>query len=204
MQAALCAGQHIGLVFNGPGAQQHFPVCLTGGVGEGGGYQYQVCFEQPVQLGKAKVVAHAQAHGHRVAIAGCAFERHGDGACLQHRSLVITLGAVVKAEQVDLVVTGHAFAVRVVGQYCIGHAIGQIGDQRQGAAHHPQPEVAGRALQHGLDGAMAGRLGPGQLVGVALAHEAEVFGQHGQLGTLVGGLRQQVSGGGEVGGHVSA
>ena len=66
------------------------------------------------------------------------------------------------------------------------------------------PEVASRALQHGLDGAMAGCLGPGQLVGVALAHEAEVFGQHGQLGTLVGGLRQQVSGGGEVGEHVSA
>ena len=37
MRACLCGGDKVALVFHGAGAQQHFPMGLTCGVGEGGG-----------------------------------------------------------------------------------------------------------------------------------------------------------------------
>ena len=76
---------------------------------------------------------------------------------------------------------------------------GVVGGHGQGAAHDPHLEVARGVGQKVLHRAQSRRLGQQQFVGVALAHEAEVFGQDRQLGPGAGGLVEQGARGAEVG-----
>jgi len=62
VRAPLCRSGHEGQVLDGTGTQQHLPMRLARGVGEGAGHQQQVSAALgvgAVQLRKAQVVAHA-------------------------------------------------------------------------------------------------------------------------------------------------
>ena len=76
--------------------------------------------------------------------------------------------------------------------------------QGQGAACEPEAVLPCRFAQKVLYGAVAGGFGNGELVLVAMPHEAEIFGHNGQFCTLVCRLLQQACGGGEVAGNVGA
>lgn len=72
VHAALRGGHHNGKVFNGPGAQQHAPVRLAGGVGKRAGHQRQIgalLGVSAVQRCKTRVAAAAQADVPGVAVA---------------------------------------------------------------------------------------------------------------------------------------
>ena len=125
MQAALCRGHHKGLVFNGSGAQQHFPMFLTGGMGESAGHQQHVCPISrilSVQLGEAQVVA--DAHTDAPALAGVIghLKLSRLMAAQQHARLIKRLLPVVKLEKMNLVVARHTLPTGRKRQRGVVHA----------------------------------------------------------------------------------
>lgn len=113
MHSALGGGEDISLVFNGAGAQQQLPMGLARGVGESTGHQQQLraCSGVvPVQLRKAQVITHAQAHTPCLSVACLQLELHWHAAPFDHTCLVIVLTAMLKTKQVNLVIAGYALA----------------------------------------------------------------------------------------------
>jgi hypothetical protein len=68
-------------------------------------------------------------------------------ARFDHAAFMELLAPVVKPEEVDLVVAGHAAAIWRKHQRGVAHALGVGGAQGQGAAHNPQPQFARGAGQ---------------------------------------------------------
>ena len=203
VRAALRGGQHVALVLDGARAQQQLPVGAAGGVGEGRGHTQHVAGRQhqrAVQLGEAQVVADAQAHAQSAGL-----HRHRAVASLQRAAFVVALAAVVEGEKMDLVVVPGFAAVGRVHHAAVEHAVGAGGLHRQRAAHQPHAVLGRRGRQKALHrpgGAVAGGLGQGQLVGVVVAHQAEVLRQGHQRGAGLCRLAHQPGGGVEVAGHV--
>ena len=79
-------------------------------------------------------------------------------------------------------------ALRVPHPGGVGYMLGAGCGHGHSAAHHPQAQLSGGLLQHGLNRPRARLLGVCQFVAVVHAHEAKVFGQHRQLGTGLGRL----------------
>ena len=73
----------------------------------------------------------------------------------------------------------------------------------QGACHQAHAIGLGHGSQALLHGAIAIGFGDGQLVGVSFTQQTKILGQDCQLGTCLGGLRQQSLGSIEVGSHIS-
>src|SRR5690606_29260532 len=107
--AALCCSHHEGAVLNGPGPEQHMPMCLPRLAGEGGGYRKHFRPSQRLgteKLRKTQVVADSQAEPDAGQI---------DDRCLRARLIgrrfTPTLAAVeIHVEHVYLVVSGDALA----------------------------------------------------------------------------------------------
>ena len=202
MHSALCGSQNVGQIFDGACAQQYLPVRAAGGEGEGAGHQQQVGTRlrvRPVQLRKAQVVADRQAHAPRRSVAG----RHGKANRLaagrDHVRLVEMLAAIVEAKQVNLVVARDAFTLGRIHQRGVEHMVVTGRAQGQRAAHNPQPQLTRRGRQKLLNAAVSRLLAQRQLVGVALAHDAEILGQGRQLRAFARRLLQQGACCGEVG-----
>ena len=125
-----CAGgQHHALVLHRARAQQQLPVRLTGGVGEGRRHAEHVAgrvHQRAVQLGKAQVVAHAQANAQRAGL-----QRHRRGAGLEHATFVVGFTAVVEGKQVHLVVARGLCTVGAEHQAAVAHALAAAFAQRQ-------------------------------------------------------------------------
>ena len=102
----------------------------------------------------------------------------------------------------DFVVARHRLALRVKNERAVAYALWVGALQGQGAANQPQVVAQGLFAQKGLQRAVARRFGMGEFVAVAVAHQAEIFGQRGQFRPLVGRLLQQACGRGEVGGYI--
>ena len=180
----------------------------AGGVGEGAGHQQQLrprLAKLAVQLGETQVVAHAQSHAPGLTIARAQVKPSRGVAGLEHTRFIVALLAIVKTKQMHLVVARHTLAHRVVDQATVAHLLGLAAHrQGQGAPHHPQSEFARSLRQHALDGTVAKALLDGQFVGVTLAQQAKILGQHGQLGALLCGLVQCLAGLGQIGIALSA
>ncbi len=203
MRAALRAAHDVSEVFDGAGAQQHFPMLFAGGVGECGGQQVGIARgrlrQRPKQLGKAQVVADGESHAPAFAV-----ERHGLGAGGNAVGFGVALSAALEGEQVHFVVARGQFARGVEHQGGVEYALGVGAFQRQGAADDPQAEAAGGAGKKVLNRAAAGFFAHAHFVGVGLAHEAEIFGQHGQPRALGRGLFEQALGALQIGGDGGA
>ena len=187
-----CAGASTyALVLDRAGAQQQLPVRLAGRVGEGRRHAQQVAgrlHQRAVQLGKAQVVADAQADAQRRRPAAPPAALPASST----RAFVVLLAAVVEGEQVHLVVARGQRAVGREDQRAVAHArrrrrCAAAACRRRATA----PCCARRVGQEALDRAVARRLGDGQLVVVAPAHQAEVLGQRHQLRAGGGGARDQ-------------
>ena len=117
----------------------------------------------------------------------------------------VGLGDLAQRRLVHLVVARGAAAFGRENQQGVEHAriracfcVFAPRAQRDGAAGQPQPQPPRLAGQPLLQRPLAKRLGDEQLVGVALAKQAEILRQHGQLRPGAGGLLQQGGGSGEV------
>ena len=133
-----CAGARHSLVLDRPRAQQRLPVRTAGGVRERGRHRdagrTAPAHQRAVQLGKAQVVADAEAD----AAAAPACERDGLRAGAQHARLVVALASVVVAEQVQLVVARGQRAVGRERAAGVVHARRLAVDRdRQRAADQP-------------------------------------------------------------------
>ena len=176
-------------------------MCFACGVREGRRQHDQIqrlsgtqCAEE---FWKAQVIADAEPDPPRfsVAIGECEGYRFMPGT--QANRLVITANAVVKFEQVDLVVTSDPLPLRVVSQHRVVDLVRVVAGDGNRAADEPNPMCLRRRGQHVLDGCACrvrdGRIGQGfcdgQLVGVAVSHEAEILWQCNQLCTRLGRLR---------------
>ena len=104
----------------------------------------------------------------------------------------------------DFVVARHLLAARVEHERAVVRAVGIVALQRQGAARQPQAVLLCGLVQKVLNRAVAGGFGQSEFVAIAMPHDAEIFGQHGQLGAQISRLLQQLGGGGEVAGYVGA
>jgi hypothetical protein len=193
---ALGRGRDVALVLDRPGTQQHFPVRKAGRMGEGRGHAEQVAgrlHQRPVELGKAQVVADAQADAKARRV-----ERDRLAAGLQGAAFVVLLTPVVVAKEMDLVVARNLLTRRREDEVGVHRPAFLAALQGQGAGHEPEPVLARRFGEHRLDRSFAGCFGDRELVAIASAHDAEILGKDRQLGALAGGARHERAGGVEV------
>lgn len=152
--------------------------------------------------GKAQVVAHRQTQPPQRSI--------GDDITMAWRNggrfgIAFRAADHLHIEQMDLVVTGDRPAVIVVQQAGgIDPALIADHPQGNGAANQPQPMAISLFGQERLDRPIALRLADGQLALFLAIHQGEILRQHCQLRALVGGLRQQLGGDGQIVGDAGA
>ncbi|CAM2144754.1 hypothetical protein PT2222_160149 [Paraburkholderia tropica] len=197
VRAALRRGEHVALVLGRAGAQQDLPVRAARGVRERRRHDHQRAAVRAahaaVQLGKAQIVADRQAHAAERRIEGLHLGAGPDGARLVER-----FGAFLEVEQVNLVVTRALRAARVEHERGVEHA-GFLGRfQRQRAADDPYAVALRGIGEKTLDRAVAVGFADRELVGVLVAHEAEVLRQQHELRALRGGVGDQAFGFGEI------
>ena len=194
MHAALADGQHVALVLDGPGTQQDFPVGTPGHFGKRRRQDQQVDLaERTEEFGKAQVVADRQPDAPERRLEG-----HRLPTGFDRRAFVVTLLALLEAEQVDLVVARHPCALRVKHQAGVQHFVFDARHQRHRAADDPDAVFARRLREKVLDRPVAIGLAYGDLVGVAPAHDRKVLGQCHKLRALRHRLGDQRAGGAQV------
>ena len=143
VDAALRRRQQIALVFDGTGAQQQFPMDLTGSVGEGRRRQYQVQWAQrAIQLGKAQVVADRQTQPK-----ACDIGNYRRAAGFNRVGLVKAFTATVQSEQVNLVVTGQPLTIGAKQQAGVSHLVDLVGNQGHGTTEQPDAMTGGGLRQ---------------------------------------------------------
>src|ERR1700761_5968187 len=169
--AALRRGEHVTLVLDGAGAQQHFPVRAAGRVGESGRHHDQRAIAQPaVQLRETQIVADRQADSSERRLEGADLGARADGARFVERFFTF-----FEVEQVNLVVAGDFLALRVEDQRGVQDAVRFGRRDRQCAAYYPYAVAARRVGKKALDRAVAVGFAYAELIGVLKNNETEGF-----------------------------
>jgi hypothetical protein len=127
-------------------------VRLAGGVGESAWHQKQVSASlgiTSVEFRKAQVITHAQPDAPAVAVTRGQLKHGRVFSSQQGARLIKLFQAIVKTEQMYLVVARNALTLRGEHQGAIENPVVALTrrTQRQGAADHPQPILSCRFRQ---------------------------------------------------------
>src|SRR5699024_2855886 len=99
--------------------------------------------------------------------------------------------AVVKPEQMHLVIASQPLAIGPVHQACVIDAVRNAGVKRDGTTDQPYTMPGSLSRKKPLQGAVAIRLPNSELVRILLAHQTEVFRKQNQSRPLLGSLLDQ-------------
>src|SRR5882672_3302517 len=177
--AALGCGEHVAQVLDRACAQQRFPVCAPGGGGKGGRNQDQVNWrKRAIELRKPQVVAHREPDLDAWACPGLEFESRKFAPGRNRARLVIGFLAAGKREEVDLVVTRDAVALRVIDQNAVLDPVRLLRVDRRGAADQPDAVFSSRGGKERLDRTLTIGLAGRDLVAVRATHDAEILRQN--------------------------
>src|SRR5699024_2904872 len=183
--ATLGSRQYVTLVFNRPCLEQDLPVRAPGGEGKRRGNHNQVCrYLSAIQFRKTQIVTNRQHHrAGRRSKTRCDRAAGYDGIGLTEDVL-----AVVKPEQMHLVIASQPLAIGPVHQACVIDAVRNAGVKRDGTTDQPYTMPGSLSRKKPLQGAVAIRLPNSELVRILLAHQTKVFRKQNQSRPLLGSL----------------
>ena len=182
------------LVLDGACSEQRRPVGAARHFREGRGQHDEVGLGKAAEeFGKAQVEAEREADGEGLAVPGRHPEGDGGLAGFDVDALVVELGLVLQAEEMDAVVAGRDVAFRIEHERGLRVVGGVLSLERNRASDDPEAAAHGRHAHGILDRAFADGFGNAEVGGVA-RHQGEVLGEHDEIGARVGGGRNEVDG----------